>query len=132
MSDIPAKPQAAALAQAASAPGRGGVIQLVFKEKGALYAAYISLFADGGLFVPSTREYKLGEDVFLLVSLPDDVARYPVAGKVAWITPPNAAGGRTQGVGVRFPNDEKTRQVKLKIEELLGTSISSSKPTQTL
>lgn len=133
MSDIPAKPQAAALAQAAAAPGRGGgVIQLVFKEKGALYAAYISLFADGGLFVPSTREYKLGEDMFLLVSLPDDVARYPVAGKVAWITPPNAAGGRTQGVGVRFPNDEKTRQVKHKIEELLGTSISSSKPTQTL
>lgn len=132
MSDIPAKPQAAALAQAAATPGRGGVIQLVFKEKGALYAAYISLFADGGLFVPSTREYKLGEDVFLLVSLPDDVARYPVAGKVAWITPPNAAGGRTQGVGVRFPNDEKTRQVKHKIEELLGTSISSSKPTQTL
>jgi type IV pilus assembly protein PilZ len=33
---------------------------------------------------------------------------------------------------VRFPNDEKSRQVKLKIEELLGTSISSAKPTQTL
>ena len=39
---------------------------------------------------------------------------------------------RTQGVGVRFPADEKTRGLKLKIEELLGTSISSSKPTQTL
>jgi type IV pilus assembly protein PilZ len=35
-------------------------------------------------------------------------------------------------VGVRFPGDEKTRQLKLKIEELLGTSISSSKPTQTI
>jgi type IV pilus assembly protein PilZ len=33
---------------------------------------------------------------------------------------------------VRFPADEKTRQVKLKIEEMLGTSISSAKPTQTL
>ena len=116
----------------ATTPTRAGVIQLVFKEKGALYAAYISLFTDGGLFVPSTREYKLGEDVFLLVTLPDDNARYPVAGKVAWVTPPNAAGGRTQGVGVRFPNDEKTRQIKHKIEEILGTSISSSKPTQTL
>jgi TatD DNase family protein len=47
-----------------------------------------------------------------------------VAGKVAWITPANASGGRTQGVGVRFPNDDKTRQLKLKIEEMLGTSIS--------
>ena len=57
---------------------------------------------------------------------------YPVAGKIAWMTPPNASGGRSQGVGVRFPSDEKTRIIKLKIEEILGTSISSSKPTQTI
>jgi type IV pilus assembly protein PilZ len=111
---------------------RPSVIQLVFREKGALYAAYISVFAEGGLFVPTTREYKLGEDIYLLLSLPDDPQRFPVAGKVAWLTPPNASGGRTQGVGVRFPNDEKSRQLKVKIEEVLGTSISSSKPTQTL
>ena len=111
---------------------RPSVIQLVFREKGALYAAYISVFAEGGLFVPTTREYRLGEDIYLLLSLPDDPQRFPVAGKVAWLTPPNASGGRTQGVGVRFPNDEKSRQLKVKIEEVLGTSISSSKPTQTL
>jgi type IV pilus assembly protein PilZ len=111
---------------------RPSVIQLVFREKGALYAAYISVFADGGLFVPTTREYKLGEDIYLLLTLPDDPQRYPVAGKVAWITPANASGGRTQGVGVRFPNDEKSRLLKLKIEELLGTSLQSAKPTQTL
>ena len=117
---------------AVAGAGRPGVIQLVFKEKGALYAAYISVFTDGGLFVPSTRDYRLGEDVYLLIALPDDAARYPVAGKVAWVTPPNAAGGRTQGIGVRFPSDEKTRQIKHKIEEILGTSIASSKPTQTI
>jgi type IV pilus assembly protein PilZ len=55
-----------------------------------------------------------------------------VAGKVAWITPPNASGGRTQGVGVRFPQDEKTRGLRMKIEEILGTAISSAKPTQTI
>lgn len=112
---------------------RPGVIQLSFKEKGALYAAYISAFGDGGLFLPSTRsDYKLGEDVYLLLSLPDDPARHPVAGKIAWITPPNAAGGRTQGIGVKFAADDKHRQIKHKIEEILGTSISSSKPTQTI
>lgn len=111
---------------------RPSVIQLVFREKGALYAAYMPVFTDGGLFVPTTREYKLGEDIYLLLSLPDDPQRYPVAGKVGWVTPANASGGRTQGVGVRFPNDEKTRGLKLKIEEVLGTSISSAKPTQTI
>ena len=111
---------------------RPSVIQLVFREKGALYAAYIPLFGEGGLFVPTTRDYKLGEDMYLLLSLPDDPQRYPVAGKVAWITPANASAGRTQGVGVRFPTDEKTRLLKVRIEEVLGTAISSNKPTQTV
>ena len=117
---------------APGAAARPSVIQLVFREKGALYAAYMPLLTDGGLFVPTTREYKLGEDIYLLLSLPEDPQRFPVAGKVAWITPANTSGGRTQGVGVRFPNDDKSRQLKIKIEEVLGTSISSSKPTQTL
>ncbi len=111
---------------------RSSVIQLVFREKGALYAAYIPLLTDGGLFVPTTRDFKLGDDIYLLLSLPEDPQRYPVAGKVAWITPMNASGGRTQGVGVRFPADDKTRHLRVKIEDVLGTSISSSKPTQTI
>lgn len=119
-------------AAGANASGRPSVIQLVFREKGALYAAYIPLFTEGGLFVPTTRDYRLGEDIYLLLSLPDDTQRYPVAGKVGWITPANASGGRTQGVGVRFPTDDKTRQLKLRIEESLGTSIQSAKPTQTI
>jgi type IV pilus assembly protein PilZ len=108
------------------------VIQLVFREKGALYAAYLPILMNGGIFVPTTRSYKLGDDIYLLLSLPDDPQRYPIAGRVAWITPPNASGGRTQGVGVAFPADEKTRALKLKIEQVLGTQLQSAKPTQTI
>ena len=121
---------------AGTPPAAGGarpsVMQLVFREKGALFAAFIPMFIEGGLFVPTGRPYQLGEDLYLLLSLPDDPQRYPVAGKVAWITPPNASGGRTQGVGVRFPGDEKSRLLKHRIEEILGTQISSSMPTLTL
>ena len=131
MSQTTARPGVAAHAAAAN-PARPSVIQLVFREKGALYAAYIAAFSDGGLFVPTTRDYRLGEDIYLLLSLPDDPQRYPVAGKVAWITPANASGGRTQGVGVRIPSDEKSRGLKIKIEELLGTAVQSAKPTQTI
>ena len=119
-------------AASAAAAARPSVIQLVFREKGALYAAYMPALTDGGLFVPTTRDYLLGDDIYLLLSLPEDNQRYPVQGKIAWITPANASGGRTQGVGVRFPADEKTRLLRLKIEEILGTAISSHKPTQTL
>src|SRR6478736_3759473 len=105
---------------------RPSVIQLVFRERGALYAAYMPMFSEGGIFVPTTRDYKLGEDIYLLLSLPDDPPRYPVAGKVGWITPANASGGRTQNVGVRFPTDEKSKALRARIEETLGTSISSA------
>ncbi len=126
---MPLQPAAGATPPPAPRPS---VIQLAFKEKGALYAAYIPLFAEGGLFVPTQRDYRLGDDVYLLLTLPEDPQRYPVAGKVAWVTPPNASGGRVQGVGVRFPVDEKTRVLRVRIEEILGTAIHSPKPTQTI
>lgn len=118
-------------AATASTP-RPSVIQLAIKEKAALYAAYIPLFAEGGIFIPTTRDYRLGDDVYVLMSLPDDAQRYPVAGKVAWVTPARAAGARTQGVGIQFPRDEKSRLLKNRIEEILGTHLSSDRTTQTI
>ena len=111
---------------------RPSVIQLNIKEKAALYAAFIPFFEDGGIFIPTAREYKLGDDVYVLLKLPDDPHRYPVAGRVAWVTPARATGNRTQGVGIRFPKDEKSHLLRLKIEEILGASLASERPTQTI
>lgn len=116
---------------AALTGSRPSVIQLTIKEKGALHAAYIPMFQEGGIFVPTTREHRLGDDVYVLLTLLDDPQRYPVAGKVAWITPARATGNRTQGVGIRFPKDEKSAQLKAKIEQVLGAALSSDRPTQT-
>jgi type IV pilus assembly protein PilZ len=111
---------------------RPSVIQLAIKEIAALYSAYIPLFAEGGIFIPTTRDYNLGDDVYVLLTLPDDTQRYPVAGKVAWVTPVRAQANRTQGVGIRFPGDEKSRLLKIKIEDLLGALMASERPTQTI
>lgn len=119
------------LSSAASAAPRPSIIQLAIKEKGALHAAYIPLFKEGGIFISTTREYKLGDDVYVLLTLPDDTERHPVAGKVAWITPAQA-GNRAQGVGIRFPSDDKSRMLKAKIEEILGATLASDRPTQTI
>jgi type IV pilus assembly protein PilZ len=125
------------LSALSSIPGAGttprpSVIQLAIKEKAALYAAYISSFSEGGIFIPSGKDYKLGDDVYVLITLPEDPQRYPVAGKVAWITPPKAAGNRTQGIGIKFPVDEKSKLLKIKIEQLLGAHLGSDRPTQTI
>ena len=118
--------------QTTTPAARPSVVQLAIKEKAALYAAYIPLFKEGGLFIPTARDYKLGDDVYVLLTLPEDVQRYPVAGKVAWVTPARAAGSRTQGVGVQFPADDKSKLLKLKIEEILGAHLASDRPTQTI
>jgi type IV pilus assembly protein PilZ len=115
----------------AGAP-RPSVIQLAIKEKSALYAAYIPIFTTGGLFIPTARDYQLGDSVYVLVSLPDDPHRYPIAGKVAWVTPARAVSSRTQGVGVIFPDDDKSKELKFKIEELLGGHLASDRVTQTI
>ncbi len=117
---------------AASNTPRPSVIQLAIKEKAALYAAYIPFFTEGGLFIPTTRDYKLRDDLYVLLTLPDDVQRYPIAGKVAWVTPARASGNRTQGVGICFPKDEKSQQLRVKIEQILGSSLGSDRPTQTI
>lgn len=108
------------------------MIQFAIKDKADLYAAYIPLFADGGIFIPTTREYRLGDEVYVLLTLPDDPERYPVAGKVAWFTPSHAVGNRAPGIGVCFPSDEKSRQLKQRIEQVLGGSLASDRPTHTI
>lgn len=113
-------------------PSKPRVLQLAIKEKPALYASYIPFFPEGGIFVPTPYDYRLGEGVYLLLTIVDDPQRYPVEGKVAWINPANAANHKPQGIGVRFPADDKARQLKVKIEEVLGAAEASNKPTNTI
>ena len=111
---------------------RPSVIQLAIKDKAALYAAYIPLFAQGGIFVPSVRDHVLGDEVYLLLSLPGELERYPVSGKVAWLTPAKASHSRKQGVGIQFPEGHKSQALRQKIEEILGANLTSDRPTQTI
>ena len=90
-----------------SRPPRFTVVQLHIKEKTALYTAYIPFFTEGGVFVPTDKKFRLGDDVHLLLSLPEEKTKYPIAGKVGWVTPAGA-GHREQGVGVHFPKAEQS------------------------
>lgn len=66
---------------------RPSVMSLTIKDRAGLYAAYMPFLQRGGIFVPGARPCQLGDEVFLLLTLMQDETRYPVAGKVAWITP---------------------------------------------
>jgi type IV pilus assembly protein PilZ len=111
---------------------RPSVLSLAIKEKAALYAAYMPFLKHGGMFVPTSKPYKIGEEIYLILSLMDDPNKYPIAGTVAWITPPGANNSKAQGIGVHFPADETGQRARSRIEEILGAALRSSRATHTL
>lgn len=111
---------------------RPGVLSLSIKEKPALYAAYMPFLKGGGIFIPTAKAYRLGDEVFMLLTLMDDPNKLPVAGKVAWITPAEAQGNKSQGIGVQFSDNESGIAARNKIEGLLGGNLKSTRPTHTM
>lgn len=130
MADMPVNTAAANNSGANVA--RPSVLSLPIKEKAALYAAYMPFFANGGIFVPTNKAYKIGDEIYLILTLMDDSTKYPIAGKIAWITPAGANNNKAQGIGVHFSGDESGQRVKQRIEELLGAALGSSRATHTL
>lgn len=117
---------------AVPAVAKPGVYSLVIRSRGALYSAWIPLLRGGGLFVPSSREHSLGDDVLVLLSLLDDAARIPVQGHVAWINPPHAANNRPQGIGVQLQDNDTGRELRKRVETLLAGALQSTRLTHTL
>jgi len=112
-------------------PVRPGVLSLTIKDKHALYASYMPYVKGGGIFVPSTKAYKLGDEVFMLLTLMDNKEKIPVAGHVVWVTPPGAQGNRAAGVGIQF-SEKDSGSARNKIEALLAGQLTSDKPTHTM
>jgi type IV pilus assembly protein PilZ len=115
----------------ARATVRPSVISLSIREKGALYAAYMPFIENGGLFVPTQRPAQLGDDLYVILTLMEDPTKVAIPGKVAWITP-GGTPGRPQGIGIQFSKTEASQQARARIENLLGSAIKSSRPSNTV
>jgi len=107
------------------------MLNLQLKDVESLYKSFISFLEEGGLFVETGESYQLGDEIFLLVTLPESEERYPVAGTVVWITPAGAGGNRPQGIGVRFGARDEGK-LHNKIEKILAEMIESEIPTYTM
>jgi len=109
---------------------RNGILSLTIKDKAVLYAAYMPFVKNGGMFIPTNKSYKLGDEVFMLLSLMEEPEKIPVAGKVVWVTPRGAQGNRAAGIGVQFSDQDNTAINK--IETYLACMLTSDKPTHTM
>lgn len=110
---------------------RQGILSLTIRDKNALYAAYMPFVNNGGLFIPTNKQYQLGDDVFILLNLMDETERIPVSGKVIWITPRNSEGYRSTGIGVQF-SDKDNGSTRNRIENYLAGALESDRPTHTM
>lgn len=123
--------------QVAKQPGaRAGMLSVTIPDKDDLYMSYMSYLKNGGIFIvasPSLNlgdDFQLGKEVLLLLTITNDPQRIPVAGKVVWITPFGADGGRSPGFGVQFNDQEGV--ARSKIEAILAGSHESARPTHTM
>lgn len=110
---------------------RQGILSLSIKDKNALYAAYMPFIKNGGLFIPTKREYEMGEEVFMLLNLMEETERLPIAGKIIWKTPVGAEGYRAAGIGVQF-SDQDGGTARNKIETYLAGTLEADRPTHTM
>ncbi|MDT8428818.1 MAG: PilZ domain-containing protein [Pseudomonadales bacterium] len=107
-----------------------GILSLTIRDKAVLYAAYMPFIRNGGLFIPTSRPFVPGDEVFMLLRLLEDPEKLPIAGTVVWMTPRRAQGNRAMGIGVQF-NDPEHR-ARNRIETLLAGMLGSDKMTHTL
>jgi len=107
------------------------VFFLHIKDKNELQQLYMPYLNGGGLFVQTDKPYHLGEEVFLMIKLIDEPEKFTIAGKIVWLTPSCAQGGKASGIGVQFTNEEAAEFKKV-IETYLAGALSSDKFTETL
>ena len=109
-----------------------GLLTLTIKDKSALYLAYMPYVINGGLFIPTNSSYRLGDEVFMLLTLMEETDKIPVAGKIIWITPVGAQGNRAAGIGVQFADTQDGAHARTVIESHLAGQLKSNKPTHTM
>ncbi|MEH6627674.1 MAG: PilZ domain-containing protein [Motiliproteus sp.] len=107
-----------------------GILSLTIKSKDELYRAFMPYIKNGGLFVATQRNYHMGEEVFMLLDMMDESDKIPVTGKVIWVTPCGAQGGKQAGIGIQLSDDDNT--VLNKIETHLAGALGSGRLTHTM
>jgi len=79
---------------------------LHFKNQQQLVASYMPFIRSGGLFIPTTPCYSLGEQIFIMLRLLNEQQRLAVIGTIVWITPEGGQGVKKPGIGVRLEDRE--------------------------
>lgn len=110
--------------------GQEATINCNYNSEMALYLAYMPFIQGGGLFVRTTQMMPLATPVNLSVKLPNEEQLFQCAGRVVWLTPKGAQGGKPAGLGIQFLGE--SRHFCNKIETVLAGMLKSNQITDTI
>lgn len=111
--------------------GNKGILSCAIEDVTELHKTYMPFIENGGIFVKTKSSYKIGDDVFLLLSILDD-EKTPITGKVVWITPDGASGLKHPGIGIQFTDNAEMSKIRTTIETHLAPFKGEHIPTETL
>lgn len=106
-------------------------ISIHFKTKEQLHRAYMPFIKGGGLFIPTPKDYAMGDPVKLLLKIMDEPEQFTLDTQIVWITPQGAQDGRKAGIGVQL-SGEMGEQVRGKIDTYLAGLRNSTDKTDTM
>ncbi|RUR32435.1 pilus assembly protein PilZ [Vreelandella andesensis] len=105
-------------------------LSLTIPDIPTLLSAYMPFLDRGGIFVPTKASYNLGQQVYLLLTLPGESERLSITGHVVWVSPEGVSGQRMPGIGVHF--SQRDYSVRDRIETLLAGQLDNAPPSFTL
>lgn len=108
-----------------------GILSCSIDDKQELYRCYMPYLQGGGLFIPTKKRFKLGDEVLVLLTLMDE-ERMAIPGRVAWLTPQAGSGANGAGVGVQFLDTAEGEQAQSRIASELAGMLESDRPTRTM
>ncbi|MEM1081608.1 MAG: PilZ domain-containing protein [Pseudomonadota bacterium] len=105
-----------------------GILSHNIDDQQELYRSYMPFLMNGGLFIPTKKRFKLGDEVLILLTLMGE-DRMAVPGRVAWLS---SRSQRNSGVGVQFLETDEGSQAQNRIASELAGKLESELPTYTL
>ncbi|MFU8876757.1 MAG: PilZ domain-containing protein [Wenzhouxiangellaceae bacterium] len=109
-----------------------GILSCNIDDKQELYRCYMPFLVNGGLFVSTSKRFRLGDEVLVLLTLMGH-ERMAIPGRIAWLTPHgNTRKAANSGVGVQFLETVEAEQAHSRISSELAGMLESDRPTRTL
>ena len=97
-------------------------LDYILKNQLELNLSYMPFIKDGGLFIPTSQTFNLGEKVLVNLQLPGQKETHLIEGKVVWITPTNALYQIFPGIGVQFTGENASslhEQIKANLDNTM-------------